>query len=302
LDLTKKIAYAYKEGNKPMLAAAEYERMDTQTDDATLRREALREASDLYVQSKDMDKAFAVYQRYVNEFPKPLEPMLEYRTKMAAYLKTRSNLKDYLGELKLIMDLDANAGSERTPRTRFLGGAAALEFSEIAMRKFVTVRIIQPFDKNLELKKAAMKEVKEQLEKLLGYEVDEYTAAATFYLAEMYYDFNRKLIESDRPNDLSPVEKEQYELSIEEQAFPFEEKAIQVHQKNLDLMTRGIFNTWIEKSLEKLAKLVPARYAKYEESSGFIESFDTMDYRSLFNSKPLIYKSAPVNQPPSVNK
>ena len=66
-----------------------------------------------------------------------------------------------------------------------------------------------------------------------------FTAAATFYLAEMYYDFNRKLVESDRPNDMSPLEKEQYELSIEEQAFPFEEKTIQVHQKNLDLLLLG---------------------------------------------------------------
>jgi len=302
LDLTKKIAFALKEGNKPLLAAAEYELMDTQSDDMALRREALSQAGELYVESKNVEKAFHVYQRYVNEFPHPLEPMLEYRTKMAAYLKTRNNLKDYLGELKLIMDADANAGGERTPRTRYLGGAAALEFSEIAMRKFVTIRIVQPFEENLELKKTAMKDVKDQLEKLLGYEVDEFTSAATFYLAEMYFDFNRKLVESDRPNDMTPLEKEQYELSIEEQAFPFEEKAIQVHQKNLDLMTRGIFNSWIEKSIERLAKLVPARYAKFEESSGFIESFDKSDYQSLVNTKPMIFNSSPVKQTSPVNK
>ena len=45
-------------------------------------------------------------------------------------------------------------------------------------------------------------------------------------------------------------------------AFPFEEKAIDVHEKNLELIRAGIYNAWIEKSLAKLAQLMPARYAK----------------------------------------
>jgi len=63
----------------------------------------------------------------------------------------------------------------------------------------------------------------------------------------------------ERPGGLSPTELEQYELAIEEQAYPFEEKAIQVHESNLKLMSRGVSNVWIEKSLQKLAKSVPAR-------------------------------------------
>ena len=68
-------------------------------------------------------------------------------------------------------------------------------------------------------------------------------------------------------------EKEQYELALEEQAYPFEEKAIEVHQKNTDLVKLGIYNKWVEKSFAKLAKLVPARFAKFEESSGYVETF-----------------------------
>ena len=71
------------------------------------------------------------------------------------------------------------------------------------------------------------------------------------------------------------MELEQYELAIEEQAYPFEEKAIQVHESNLKLMSRGVHNVWIEKSLQKLAKSVPARYDKPEETSGIISSLET---------------------------
>ena len=99
------------------------------------------------------------------------------------------------------------------------------------------------------------------------------------------YNFSQSLLASERPADLSPLEKEQYELSIEEQAYPFEEKAIETHEKNLELLTLGVYSTWIDLSIAKLAKLVPARYDKFERSTGYIESIDTFDYARLMDSK-----------------
>ena len=296
-EITKKLAIAYKEAGKLALAAVEYERVAAEAQDLSIRREALATAGDMYYQAKELGKAYPIYLRYVKEFPRPLEYALEIRYKIALYLKTRANLNEYLGELRTIMELDADAGSERTSRTRYLGATAALEFAELTIKEFVEIKIAKPFDKNLVNKKEAMKTAKGELEKLFGYEMDELTAAATFYLAEMYYDFSRKLIESERPGDLSALEKEQYELSIEEQAYPFEEKTIEVHKKNMELMTLGIYNTWIEKSIEKLAKLVPARFAKYEESSGFIDTFDNVSYLPLIAPKPVSSKPAQVLRP-----
>jgi outer membrane protein assembly factor BamD (BamD/ComL family) len=71
-EVTKKIAYVYKEAGKLALAAAEYERIETETKDVEIRREALQLAADLYVDAKETDKAMQVYRRYVNYFPKPL--------------------------------------------------------------------------------------------------------------------------------------------------------------------------------------------------------------------------------------
>jgi hypothetical protein len=68
-------------------------------------------------------------------------------------------------------------------------------------------------------------------------------------------------------------------MALEEEAYPFEERAIEVHEKNLELMRAGVFNEWIEKSLAQLAVMMPGRYAKFEESSGVIESIDTYVYR-----------------------
>jgi hypothetical protein len=98
-------------------------------------------------------------------------------------------------------------------------------------------------------------------------------------MAETYFDFSRALAESERPTDLEHADLAEYELVLEEEAFPFEEKAIEVHEKNLELLQAGVLNDWTEKSLDKLADLVPGRYAKNELSGGFLGAIDTYAYR-----------------------
>ena len=296
-EVTKKIAYVYKEAGKLALAAAEYERIETETQDVVVRREALQLAADLYVDAKEADKAMQVYRRYVSYFPKPLEFALETRNKIADVLKARNDISTYLEELRQIVAADARAGVERTDRTRYLGASSSLILTEPLFGQFVEIRLVKPFDKNLIKKKAAFKAAKDGFEKLLQYEVGDVTSAATYYIAELYFNFNRALVESERPTDLSALELEQYELAIEEQAYPFEEKAIQTHEKNLEYLSLGIYSTWIENSIGKLAKLVPARYAKFEESSGYIAAIDTVSYAALTDPVPVLVKVAPLEPP-----
>ena len=293
-EVTKKIALIYKETGKLSLAAAEYERAETELQDVDGRREALLLAADLYAQAMEPDKVLQVNQRYVSHFPKPVEIALEKRNEIAAALKARNDTAGYVNELKQIIEADAGAGAERSERTRYLAATSALVLTEPLFKQFVEIKLAQPFDQNLLRKSAAMKTAREAFENLLSYEVGDVTSAVTYYLAEMYYGFSRSLTESERPDDLSGLEMEQYELSIEEQAYPFEEKAIQTHEKNLELLTLGVYSAWIEMSIEKLAKLVPARYAKFQESSGFIESMDTIDYAKLTNPKRVSARPAKV--------
>ena len=99
-------------------------------------------------------------------------------------------------------------------------------------------------------------------------------------MAEVYSDFSRALIESERPAILDTAAMQDYEMVLEEEAFPFEERAIEVHEKNLELMAAGIYNPWIERSLAKLSELMPGRYAKFEASSGLIASIDSYVYQA----------------------
>ncbi len=60
------------------------------------------------------------------------------------------------------------------------------------------------------------------------------------------------------------MELEQYNVLLEEQAFPFEEKAIDLHETNARRTAAGLYDSWVKSSLSELAKLKPVRYGEAE--------------------------------------
>ena len=132
------------------------------------------------------------------------------------------------------------------------------------------MKLRQPFETSLQDKQQRMDATIEAMDRLVDYEIADVTAAATYYMAETYFNFSRSLVESERPTDLKPADLEAFEMDLDEKAFPFEEKAISVHEKNMELLHAGVFNAWTEKSLGRLTELMPGRYAKHETSSGFL--------------------------------
>lgn len=279
-EITKKLAIVYKENGDLMASAAEFERIEAETADESLKREALEQSAELYVKAVSMKDALRVYMKYVKAFPKPLEPAIETRQKIADIYQKTGNDKKYMAELKNIVDADSKAGTERTDRTKYLAANAALILTEPSLTAFYDVKLVKPFKKNLNKKKERMKTAIDEYNKLIDYEVSEVTAAATYQLAEIYFHFSRALMESERPGNLNELELEQYNLVLEEQAYPFEEKAITVHEKNIELLSIGIYNKWIDRSIEKLAVLMPARYAKSEQENTFVKSLTSMSQQA----------------------
>ncbi len=277
-DATKQIATAFQQAGELGSAAGEYERVANEATDPALRAEALLLAGKLHEDAKDMDRALAVYTRYVNEFQKPAGDVVETRQRMAEIHKARGNDARYRAELESVVQADARAGAERSSRTRTLAGRAALVLAEPLYSRFASIELKQPFEKSLAAKQRAMSEAINGFNALVPYEVGDVTAAAAFYMAEVYANFSRSLNESQRPTGLKGADLQEYNDQLDEMAFPFEEKAIGLHEKNIELMEAGVPSPWIEKSVARLAQLVPARYARPEASSGFLGQADRYEY------------------------
>ena len=296
-DITKKLAVVYKEDGKFLKAAAEFERIEKENpEDDALRREALTQAAELYVKAEEKNKALLVYTKMVDYFPTPIEDAIEVRQKMADIYLDNGERKQYIYQLKQIVAGDAVAGKGRTDRTRFLAAKASLVLAEPKLEAFKEVKLVKPFKKNLKKKKQRMRSAIDTYSKLVDYQVGDVTAAATFYIAEIYYEFSVALLESERPENLNDEELEQYELVIEEQAYPFEEKAIDVHEKNMELLDVGIYNEWVDKSIAKLAVLLPARYAKTEQASTVIALIQPQKEQKK-DTKPQVSKDSVTSEP-----
>ncbi len=296
-DITKKLAVVYKEDGKYLKSAVEFERIEKENPkDDGLRREALNQAAELYVKSGEKTKALRVYTKMVDYFPVPIEDAIEARQKMADIYLDQGERKQYVYQLKQIVDGDAVAGNGRTDRTKFLAANAALILAEPDLKAFKKVALVKPFKKNLKKKKQRMRSAIEKYTKLVDYQVGDVTAAATYYIAEIYFEFNIALLESERPTNLNAEELEEYELVIEDQAYPFEEKAISVHEKNMELLDVGIYNKWIDKSIAKLSTLLPARYAKTETSSAIVSLIQPEDTKKAASEKALPATAGPDNK------
>jgi hypothetical protein len=76
------------------------------------------------------------------------------------------------------------------------------------------------------------------------------------------------LIASSRPKELSALELSQYEMLLEEQAYPFEETAIELHENNAARAFNGLYDDFVKQSFRVLKGTLPARYSKQEITSG----------------------------------
>lgn len=270
--VTEKLALIYTQSGQGLKAAGEMENLALRSNDKKYRQEMIWQAANLYQEGGKSSKAIALYQRYIKEFPKQLPESMEARLHLAEHYKKQRNAKTWGYWLNEIIKTDYAAGKLRTARTRSLAAEATLILAKPRITAYKKARLRIPLKKSLKRKKALMKKAIKSYERAIAYQVSDITTAATYEIAEIYNDFARALMKSQRPKGLSADELEQYILLLEEQAFPFEEKAIDIHAANLKYTADGIYDEWIKKSHEQLIKLQPARYAKSERSDAYAEA------------------------------
>lgn len=270
-DITQKLAVSYLESGMAAQAAAEFERIaDAESSSAEMRREALWKASELYQQTGTLGSEQRVLRNIIVRYPNPLTESIEARFRLLEIARVVGNEEQRIALLEELVNVDATAGTQRTDRTRFLAAKATLELADPVRRRFAVVRLTQPLASSLKLKKSLMEEVIAAYTGAANYGVAEVTTAATFRLGEVYEQFSSDLLASDRPADLSADALEQYEILLEEQVFPFEEKAIDLYKANANRAPDGVYDEWVQKSFERLAGLMPARYAKKERSENVV--------------------------------
>lgn len=266
-EVTRKLAAAYLESGRSSEAAIEFERLAS-SGDATpdVQRASLWQAAELHARSGDGAAAARVYATYVERFPQPFEPALEARQELADLAGDSGRAQERARWLEAIIIADAGAGDARSDRSRYLAARASLELAQPQAVVARSIRLTAPLDRSLLSRKQAMEAALEGLSRTVDFGLAEFTTKANYQMADLYTEMGQALLDSERPTNLSAEELEQYDILLEEQAFPFEEKAIEIHESNARLAAEGIYDDSVQASFAELARMMPGRYARDEIS------------------------------------
>ncbi|OZG73532.1 hypothetical protein BTA51_11010 [Hahella sp. CCB-MM4] len=264
-DIPAKLAVAYRETKQWDHAASELKTIASTHEDPNVRRESLLMAAEIYEANGYVPEAIDTYRAYANTYPEPADLAMEAQFVLSElYNTTNEPDKRYFWLRKIESSYEGHA-SQASDRMRFLAAGATIELADVAYEEFQSVKLVAPLSQNLARKKKTMESAMKAYKKAANYRIAEYTTRSTFQMGEIYAQFSRDLLDSERPANLSDLELEQYELLLEDQAYPFEEDAISIHESNAQRSWSGVYDVWVKNSFRALEKLFPVRYQRVEE-------------------------------------
>ncbi|MCT8987184.1 hypothetical protein [Shewanella phaeophyticola] len=241
-----------------------------------LKREAQYTAAEYYLKAGDRNNALTTFRSYAKTYPQPFDVAQEVRFKMSEFYRQSGEANKQYYWFRQILSFDrqqrqsdANAIQARQVE---LGSIAAFALGEAEQRSFAAIKLNAPLQKSLKRKQDAMKKAINYYQQVLGFQLAKYVPHATYNLAEMYRQLASDMMNSQRPNDLDELALEEYEILLEELAYPFEEKAIDIHISNAQRAWEDIVDQWVDKSFTRLAEMSPALYQKSELTHEVIDA------------------------------
>jgi TolA-binding protein len=270
--LELRLATMFEELEDPRAAAREYVAVSNGSGDAQVRREALYRAAELYLALDDSGLAIEQFRAYASAYAQPADLRME----AAHHLETLYGFQGQDDErrywLRRLVEYRDASGPQTSERATWLAAGAQMELAEEARVRFEAVRLAHPLPRSLKAKQSALTESVAAYQKVAEYEVAEFATAATFRIADLYASLSRSLLDSERPAGLNELELEQYEILLEEQAFPFEEQAIAIHEINVRRSWSGVYDDWVRQSFAELGRLMPARFDKQELEVAYVDT------------------------------
>lgn len=271
-DVTKKLSIAYLKSDQGLKAAEQFEKISSFEKNKEIKIAALWQAAEIYEAKNNHIAAARSYSEYANTYKKPYPQYAEAMFKLVVlYQKMNKPKLQNIWQKRIISADKKQALSDRNERTNYIVANTYLALARENQLQFNQLKLVEPLQVNLRKKKKSMQQAITFYGQASNYGLAEMTTESTFAIADIYLKFSKALLESERPKHLKGEDLEQYNILIEDQAFPFEDKAIEFHEVNLSRIKGGIFNDWVSKSVSQLKSLFPAKYARRSKIEGYID-------------------------------
>ena len=268
--VSEKLALAYTQTGQSGKAADEIYHLSVTSADIAERRKLTWQAAEAYQKAGLFSKSNEIYIAYISKYPEPFAQNIEAHQRVIDYYRENKIYASLSKWQKITVDAEKRGKGNRTDRTRFIAASAAIELADLLVAEYKKTKLTVPLKKSLKLKKKYMEKALKSYSDLMNYEIAEITTESTYHVADIYAHFARALLSSQRPKNLNEEELEEYDILLEEQAYPFEEKSIQIHSANAKRTSTGLYDDWVKKSIEALSILEPIRYAKSERIETYV--------------------------------
>ncbi|MFL0799323.1 MAG: tetratricopeptide repeat protein [Agarilytica sp.] len=271
VEFPRKLALAYQKNVDWGKAAHAYLALYKNDPDPEIKREGLFLAASMYEKAMDYDLAIKYFKRYAYDYEQPFDTRMEARFHLATNYETLGDIGKQLYWLRRIIAGDAKSGEQRTERSRWLAAWSNAKYGDYFASEFRKKKLRQPLQRSLPKKKQFFEDASARYQKSADYGILEFVTMSSYKIGSLYQNFATDLRRAPKPSGLSAGDVHIYNEIIEEQASPFDQLAVEVHQANIDKAWEGHFDSWIAQSFGALSKLYPDRYNKQEVSATYGE-------------------------------
>jgi len=269
-------AYRLRRGRRDYYRAAEHlMKYQAKTRVAKEKSSAILTSAWLYEKGGDSKKALDTYQLYIVKNPKDLDGVMKARIASGNILFANGKYQQAAIEYEKATHFFKISGSPTTgsavdydaeARFKMLGELNA-KYNSIKIKSTDSGKTIK---ENYDKKEVVLQKLAEEYLKVVELGSAQWSVASLYMIGAAFQGFANFLYEAPVPAELNNEELvSEYKRQIEQQAMPFEDKAIEYYERCIEESARlKLVNDWTRLAKNRMSELNPDQYyyGKIEET------------------------------------
>jgi len=244
------------EKEEPLKAAMLYEDASSIAHNREDAQKLLIAAGILFEKNKLYGKAENIFKKYLLEAIIPNESRAEALYRLGNIQMKRDKKEEGIETLNKMKELKEYLDNRK------LAEANLLLLNE-RLENFFKIKLAYPFEETLKQKTLALDILLKEYSNIAKQRIAAFLPEIFFQMGRAIEDYRDSIIHSERPEELSKEELEEYNFLLEEKAYPYDDQAVKTYNRSIEAAIKNmIFNEWMDKSLKRLVDLRPALYKR----------------------------------------
>ena len=280
-------AYRLRRGRGEYYRAAEHlMKYQARSRDAKEKSSSVMTSAWLYEKSGDTKKALDTYQIYIVKNPKDLDGVMKARIASGNILESNGKYEQANIEYDKAIQFFKTSGSPNTgvafeynaeARFKKLSGLVS-KYDSIKIKNGDTAKTIKD---NYDRKETLLKKVADEYLNVVELGAAQWSVASLYMIGYAFQGFAKFLYEAPVPVELNTEELvNEYKKQIDQQAMPYEDKAIEYYEKSIAESARlKLVNDWTRLAKTRMSELNPEQYSYGKvEATVYSPAIEIKDY------------------------